>query len=529
MKKILNLALLLVLTLTLTFTFTSSFASGVSLPECKNYIDYNDFTFSDSGVEINTGKSILVKANTDYTLTLPVAYAHEYFIIDGNEGYLQVSGNGGTLLTIFLDSGLESEGITLDGGNIYASFNTGSSTVITNLDLDLFDGTSMTWALANGSYLQLEEGSLSTAYELYIATVIDDIAPIINGGTGVWLTNVDSPDLTATIKASLTATDETDGVIGITIVSDLYVGNENTLGDYNITFRATDSSGNSTDVVVIVRVVDIVIPTINLNGSTPQYVEFGTSYSELGAVVNDNYDSGLTAVITGTVNDLVLGTYTINYNATDSTGNVATTVDRSVIVRDTIAPVISIVGDSTVYVEFGDNYTELGATYSDAYDVDGAAIVSGSVNVGVLGTYTISYNITDSNGNVATTITRSVVVRDTTAPVIVGSASQTWNVSLHYSLIDLLALYTSSDIYDGVITDSIEVITDTFSANSDIFGSWTVVLRSTDTEGNYSELTITVNIIDDMAPLWSTTATLFTLEYANAMTQQDIIDYFNNQ
>ena len=40
------------------------------------------------------------------------------------------------------------------------------------------------------------------------------------------------------------------------------------------------------------------------------------------------------------------------------------------------------------------------------------------VNTSVLGTYTVTYDVTDSSGNEAVQVTRTVIVEDTTPPVI---------------------------------------------------------------------------------------------------------------
>ncbi|KFZ27060.1 MAG: hypothetical protein KQ78_00835 [Candidatus Izimaplasma bacterium HR2] len=520
------LVLLLVLALTLTITGTSSsFASSIALPDGKNYIDSSVWTIQSNYVDSN--ENIFVKANTDYTLSIPLTIGTNVMFGEAFFPYIVINGFDGINYTIFDEMIQYEEEFSeyTDHTDMFSiTFNTGAYTLI-NIEIqngdDVYSEDITRW--------QLEEGLVSTAYEAYDSPdAVDNIAPIINGGTGVYLTNVNAPVTVATILAGLSATDETDGAITVVVQSDLYTGNEGTLGDYNVVFRATDLSGNYTEVTTIVRVVDIDSPIISLIGLTPLYVEFGTTYSEPGATVSDNYDSGLTATITGTVNNSVLATYTINYNVTDSSGNTATQVSRSVIVRDTIAPVQALTGDSTIYVEFGDNYTELGATWTDAYDVSGSSVISGSVNVGILGTYTVNYNITDTNGNVATTISRTIIVRDTTAPTFTGSTSYTWNISLYNNLNDLLALITASDLYSGDLTASIVVQSDTFSGNTTVLGTYTVVLRATDSTGNYTDMTITIDIIDDIAPTFTTTLTLLTLEYANTMTQQDLIDYFNN-
>src|SRR5690606_11196414 len=60
----------------------------------------------------------------------------------------------------------------------------------------------------------------------------------------------------------------------------------------------------------------------------------------------------------------------------------------------------------------GESYTDPGATASD--DVDGdltdRIVVDNPVDVDVIGAYTVTYNVTDSSGNSATTLTRTVDV-----------------------------------------------------------------------------------------------------------------------
>ena len=50
----------------------------------------------------------------------------------------------------------------------------------------------------------------------------------------------------------------------------------------------------------------------------------------------------------------------MTYNVTDSSGNAATEVTRTVNVTDTTAPVITLVGDTQITVEVGTTYTDLG-------------------------------------------------------------------------------------------------------------------------------------------------------------------------
>ena len=57
------------------------------------------------------------------------------------------------------------------------------------------------------------------------------------------------------------------------------------------------------------------------------------------------------------------------------------------------------------------------ATATDNYDEHVDVVVTDDINVDVVGTYTVTFTSTDTNGNVATE-TREFKIVDTTAPVI---------------------------------------------------------------------------------------------------------------
>ena len=353
MKKIFSLKrILFVLLFALTLTTgaalqgTSATENASELPSGKNYIEIANMV-SESGMFLYFEDIITVKANTTYVLSTTLLSNDEIAISIGTpENH-----------TLYMNLS-ENDGLSLTNGGV--SFTTGSSTDL-YIYIVFYDGSAPTYIAG----LQLEEGSVSTSYETYNAPAGDTIAPSISGA-GTWYSNVDSPDYLAGILATLSATDDVDGDVtaSIVVTSDLYTGNETTIGSYDITFESNDAAGNIATLVITVLVVDVTNPVINLIGDSTVYVEYCSTYSEPGTSVSDNVDS-LTAVITGTVDNLTLGTYTLYYNVTDLNGNTATEVTRTVIVRDTTSPVITLTGDSTTYVEFGSNYTELGATVSD--------------------------------------------------------------------------------------------------------------------------------------------------------------------
>jgi len=89
--------------------------------------------------------------------------------------------------------------------------------------------------------------------------------------------------------------------------------------------------------------------------------------------------------------------------------------DNPGIESDTTPPVITLIGDETVNLTVGDSYKDQGATATD--DVDGditANIVVGGdvVDTNAVGTYIITYNVSDVAGNPATEVTRTVIVSE---------------------------------------------------------------------------------------------------------------------
>ena len=77
---------------------------------------------------------------------------------------------------------------------------------------------------------------------------------------------------------------------------------------------------------------------------------------------------------------------------------------------DTAPPVITLNGVNPQTIEFGDGYTELGATTNDGSTVT----INNAEFIDAVGTYSIYYDSTDASGNDATQVIRTVNVVDTT-------------------------------------------------------------------------------------------------------------------
>ena len=191
------------------------------------------------------------------------------------------------------------------------------------------------------------------------------------------------------------------------------IGNSTT-----ITYTCTDASNNSSSVTIDVVTISTG-PVITLNGANPDTLFSGQTYTEAGAVCSDDVDADKDAQVSGdTVDTSTLGDYTVRYNCTDSDGNIATEVTRTVtVIADTTVPVITLNGSATIELNQGFVYFEPGAVCSDNVDADKDATIAGdTVDTSTVGTYTVKYTCTDSANNIADTVTRTVIIKSTETP-----------------------------------------------------------------------------------------------------------------
>jgi hypothetical protein len=200
--------------------------------------------------------------------------------------------------------------------------------------------------------------------------------------------------------------DGTGGIVGSGTV------NTNIPGIYTITYNRTDAAGNmATTVTRTANVITGAIPVITLIGSGVVNILMGSVYTESGATAFDTEDLDITASgsMSWSVNTSIPGVYILTYSVTDSNNNTVTQI-RTVNVLDTIPPVITLIGSGNITISAGSAYTDAGATWTDNVDGSGTLVAGGVVNINVAGLYILSYNYTDSYGNIGTLARRNVTV-----------------------------------------------------------------------------------------------------------------------
>ena len=288
-------------------------------------------------------------------------------------------------------------------------------------------------------------GDAVTPVELFIIEETNNSVPVAQNGEY-------SFDEDNMITIYLSATDEdgdalsfmlqespNNGTVTLSGIAATYYPNANYNGMDSFSFIADDGqdTSNSATINLIIHAVNdapylYAVPDAEINAGE-------TFIYNLQAVDVDGDDLAYTAIITSGE-----GTATLSNNVLTVQGNPNSILEINIIVSDGAAtdqisfiltileeestctddnndgwcdqfPSITIIGGNILLFnqEQGAEYLDMGATCSDSEDgnISHTVEVSGQVvNMAIPNIYTIHYNCTDSDGNVAQTLNRTVVV-----------------------------------------------------------------------------------------------------------------------
>ncbi|MCG3150118.1 MAG: hypothetical protein PCFJNLEI_03596 [Verrucomicrobiae bacterium] len=320
----------------------------------------------------------------------------------------------------------------------------------------------------------------------------------------------------------LTAALETDVAHGVlTFNADgsfEYVPNAGFTGADSFSYKLNDGTADSSVATVFITVNNVIlIPTVQ--SSTPTASSGSTlNVPAPGALTGSTAPNGLpltTLLVTNVANGtLVLngdGSYSYtpnpNFLGVDcfvfaGTDGLATSALASVCitVEDATAPVITACASNQTLSAGANCQVALPDLTGNVTVTDnsGTFTVTQSPVAGTLlnlGTNTITLIAADNAGN-ASTCTASVVVLDTTAPVITLTGDTVINVACQGSFSDPGA--TASDICAGTLTGSIVV---TGTVNTSAVGTYTLYYNVADPAGNAAtQVTRTVSVVDTTAP-----------------------------
>jgi len=262
---------------------------------------------------------------------------------------------------------------------------------------------------------------------------------------------------------------------------------------YTLDNGAGITAVGTVQVNVIPAVIDISPPVVTPPPNIIMEATGPTTPATLGmATVVDNIDIGLSATpdISGPFS---VGVHTITWTATDNAGNTGTAV-QTVSINDTTAPVISLSGVAVVTIEAGTGYVDAGASFSDLVDGPGAVSGTGFVDMATPGGYTVTFNYTDTAGNAATPVIRTVNVVDTTAPIITAPPSAAV-IATSAAGIDTTQINVSNFLNGPVATDNVAVVSITHNAPAMLpVGVTVVTFTASDAAGNSSTATAQITV-----------------------------------
>ena len=270
----------------------------------------------------------------------------------------------------------------------------------------------------------------------------------------------------------------------------------NTPGTYTATIVIEDKYGNQAFQEIIINILDVDEPTFDFIPYMTIEVDKYEDIDWTTYIQNIQEDSDGEVFLREVSDDVLydtLGEYYVVVEAADESGN---TYQQYILitVADQTAPTITLIGDSSYTIEAGTIYQDLGATCTDNYDeVCSVEMAAYTVNPYVPGEYYVGYTAKDSSGNIAY-LYRTVIVVDTTKP---------------YFEVDDLTIQLGRDEIDwinyiGLVEENSDedVIKEVLSNNLDYnhAGQYEVVVKVTDSSGNFLTETITVTVIDTIAP-----------------------------
>jgi len=124
-------------------------------------------------------------------------------------------------------------------------------------------------------------------------------------------------------------------------------------------------------------------------------------------------EDGVLTPIADNLGPYQVGVTQVTWSVADSNGTIGSAV-QTITITDTTAPIITLIGNSTINLTVGDVYTDAGATASDLVDGDltSSLVTTGTVDTGTANTYMIQYNVQDFAGNDALEVTRTVIVSE---------------------------------------------------------------------------------------------------------------------
>lgn len=334
--------------------------------------------------------------------------------------------------------------------------------------------------------------------ELNLKPAISGVDTIIN--------NVSNPYTLEEIKeyANLKSFDEYDGDITnkIKIKEDTYSNNKNILGTFYLLFESTNSYGLSTEYKLLIYNKDFDKPVISGPDSTTISYKNELNIEELlnKFTVSDNYDKNLKINIeSNNYQKNKVGTYDIILSASDSSANKKEFIHKVLCVDD-IKPYFKDNTNGVIELNFKDEINnDILLTNLEAYDeIDGnitskIKIISNTIKEGIIGNYTVIYEVTDKNNN-KETYERKFNIITTTYPTFYASKNLISIENINKLSTDDIVTIISN--YENIKVKKYEILENEYLGNENKIGIYKIKLKITNEHDEDIIYTRDINVFE---------------------------------
>ena len=308
------------------------------------------------------------------------------------------------------------------------------------------------------------------------------------------------------------------------------------IGPHTVTCSITDASGNFAEAMYPLQVLDQTAPTFTstqaditqsagVDGKAIVTFDTPTAVDNSGQAPNVSCDPASNTAFS-------VGTTLVTCTATDAAAPDPNSAQLTfnVAVADNTPPILVLNGENPLSLEVGDTYTEEGSVATDNVDGPVAVTITGAVDTGTPGTYTLTYAAFDVAGNPAS-MTRTVTVSDNTAPTISNvPGTITAEATSDAGAVATYTEPTADDLSSAGASISCA------PASGSVFplGTTPVVCEAADLTGNTSEATFNIVVEDTTPPVLTVSPDPFeafiqgpagtTVNYSDAISVTDTVD-----
>ena len=354
-----------------------------------------------------------------------------------------------------------------------------------------------------------DDGNGNTNSCSFTISADDTISPVItcNADTMVYLDSNCEYSI-GDLRFRATATDN----CGIdTITQSVVIGTKlSSEGDSElVTITADDGNGNTKSCSFTVTADDTISPVITCNADTTVYLDSNCEYSigdlRFRATATDNcgIDTITQSAVIGTKLSSEGDSELVTITADDGNGN-TNSCSFTVTADDTISPVITCNGDTTVYLDsnceysIGDLRFRAAATDNCGVDTITQSIVFGTKLIGEGDSELVTITADDGNGNTKS-CSFTITADDTISPVITCNADTMvyLDSNCEYSIGDLRFRATATD------NCGVDTITQSVAFGTKLIGegdSELVTITADDGNGNTKSCSFAIIAEDHIGP-----------------------------